>query len=443
MPSDTDEKGTDPLRFDERALKLIAAGAPTRSKWTHAIMLLLLTVFVLFGLHDWGFEGLLFLMIVITIHEAGHYLAMRAFGFKDVRVFFIPFLGALMTGQKARISPAREGIMLLAGPVPGILIGLVVLVLAFVRGSQQLLRLAEVFLVLNGFNLLPLYPLDGGQIVNLTIFRRQRHVEAAFRIVAGLVLVLIGFKSEAWLLAILGVSMVLSVGASLMDAGLARGLRAEFGERVDTMPDVEKIPTDLAARILEKVKELPKIESPERAAARVHAVWGRIHERPTGVGATFALLGTYAVVLLMAVVGFAAAVALPMTTVSETADGTRCETVLVGDDVVFRCPLSEEGRYHGESISYFAVPEAPPGTIAARGHFTRGMADGMWEYMDYDGSVIRRVEFESSRVVRIVDRTDIGWTERNTPDLRVAYMRDPYSPWLLDELRSVAQPPRG
>ena len=66
---------------------------------------------------------LLVLVGVLVIHEMGHFIAMRHFGYKDVHMFFIPLIGAYVTGEKEEISQRQRCIVILAGPLPGILFG--------------------------------------------------------------------------------------------------------------------------------------------------------------------------------------------------------------------------------------------------------------------------------------------------------------------------------
>jgi hypothetical protein len=39
---------------------------------------------------------------VVLIHELGHFLAMKYFGYKDLGMFFIPLLGAYVSGTKKK-----------------------------------------------------------------------------------------------------------------------------------------------------------------------------------------------------------------------------------------------------------------------------------------------------------------------------------------------------
>lgn len=106
------------------------------------------------------------ILAVITFHEAGHATAMRLFGYRDVHVFFLPLLGAMTIGRQADTSVRDRLSVLLAGPVPGLWLAVVLLAIDKSYGPTGILRSAAVALViLNGLNLLPFTPLDGGRVL--------------------------------------------------------------------------------------------------------------------------------------------------------------------------------------------------------------------------------------------------------------------------------------
>ena len=63
------------------------------------------------------------LLTALLIHEFGHFFAMKAFNYTNVKLFVLPMLGAYVTGKKTLISQRQMSIVILAGPVPGIIIG--------------------------------------------------------------------------------------------------------------------------------------------------------------------------------------------------------------------------------------------------------------------------------------------------------------------------------
>jgi Zn-dependent protease len=113
-----------------------------------------------------GAFGVLCLLGVVAFHELGHWAAMRLFRYRDTSVFFVPFLGAATTGRKPNATLSQEMIVLLAGPLPGITVGLT---LAIARpdllGAGLGLQAIAMLLGINILNLLPVLPLDGGRVV--------------------------------------------------------------------------------------------------------------------------------------------------------------------------------------------------------------------------------------------------------------------------------------
>lgn len=156
-----------------------------REKPTHlgiraAIFAVSLAAFVWF-LRDTGPLGVAVVVGVLAFHEAGHFAAMKLFGYENMKVFFVPFLGAAVAGRARRPGGWRAGVVSLAGPVPGVLLGAGLVAAA---PDVPLARLvAAVLLTINGLNLLPFLPLDGGRVLGATLFSRHRLLEFAGTVV--------------------------------------------------------------------------------------------------------------------------------------------------------------------------------------------------------------------------------------------------------------------
>jgi Zn-dependent protease len=119
-----------------------------------------------------SYKMLLLITIIVVIHEMGHFLAMKFYGYGDLGIFFIPLLGAYVSGTKREVSQKQSAIILLAGPLPGIILGIAFYFLHQYSASGyypfniSLHDIGLFFLILNLLNLLPIYPLDGGQLLN-------------------------------------------------------------------------------------------------------------------------------------------------------------------------------------------------------------------------------------------------------------------------------------
>ncbi|WP_257454725.1 zinc metalloprotease [Archangium lipolyticum] len=176
--------------------------------------LLLMGTLVLFALSLWGEHDWRYLVLLISVllfHELGHWAGMRLFGFQDVRMFFIPFFGAAVSGRNQGAESWKEALVLLLGPIPGILAGCGLVGFVAATKSQGLTEAALLLLALNGFNLLPLMPLDGGRLFQLLLFSRHRYLELAFTLLTSLALIGVALALDTWLLAAVGLFNVMGL----------------------------------------------------------------------------------------------------------------------------------------------------------------------------------------------------------------------------------------
>jgi stage IV sporulation protein FB len=124
-----------------------------------------------------GWQYLVVWMVVvffsILVHEMGHALTARAFGYYP-RVFLYQFGGVAMYTPDGQYTAGRSILITFAGPAAGLALGLGAVVGSFVLAESQvpvqplvdatLWYLMYVNIAWSVLNLLPVYPLDGGQI---------------------------------------------------------------------------------------------------------------------------------------------------------------------------------------------------------------------------------------------------------------------------------------
>ncbi len=103
-------------------------------------------------------------VLLLFIHEMGHYLAARQRGLKVGAPTFIPFVGAWIELKELPHDVETEAYVGLAGPLVGTLGALACYFLARNENSNLLLALSYSGFFLNLFNLIPLSPFDGGRI---------------------------------------------------------------------------------------------------------------------------------------------------------------------------------------------------------------------------------------------------------------------------------------
>ena len=126
--------------------------------------------FIFFRRYTGDCNSAIALVIVLTgvviFHELGHFIAMKIYKYQELGMFFIPLLGAYVSGKKQVVSQKQSAIILLAGPVPGIFLGLILHFLSIQLDISFLTNVAWILIFLNVLNLLPVYPLDGGQLLH-------------------------------------------------------------------------------------------------------------------------------------------------------------------------------------------------------------------------------------------------------------------------------------
>jgi Zn-dependent protease len=113
--------------------------------------------------HSWTFA--LGFVLMIFVHELGHIFEARRQGLKVSWPTFIPFFGAYVTIERAGLTPWKNALISLAGPLFGGAAAAIVWALASAQDSDKLLVLANIAFLLNAFNMIPIGFLDGGQIV--------------------------------------------------------------------------------------------------------------------------------------------------------------------------------------------------------------------------------------------------------------------------------------
>ena len=120
--------------------------------------------------HSWKFG--LGLVLLILVHELGHFVEARRQGLHVTLPTFIPFFGAFVMHRQAT-TPWRSAYIALAGPFVGGLGAAVVWASGSARDSALLVVLANIGFLLNASNLLPISILDGATVVrSISMCRR-------------------------------------------------------------------------------------------------------------------------------------------------------------------------------------------------------------------------------------------------------------------------------
>jgi Zn-dependent protease len=131
----------------------------------------LLSMLVSLGLY-WKLWGLPFaagLVLSIYIHEMGHVFALRRFGIPAGAPMFIPGFGAFIRLRALSLDPIQDSRVGLAGPIYGLGAAIACLIMALITGlnpgsgSNMWGAIAYFGAIMNLFNLIPIWQLDGAR----------------------------------------------------------------------------------------------------------------------------------------------------------------------------------------------------------------------------------------------------------------------------------------
>jgi len=171
-----------------------------------------------------SYKMLLLITAIVMFHELGHFFAMKYFRYSDLGIFFIPLLGAYVSGTKREVSQKQSAIILLAGPLPGIIIGIILYLLdnnstGLYLWDISLTRIAFLMIILNLINLFPIYPLDGGQLLNRLFLDEESIIGKIFILLSSALLCWFAFKNHMYVLLIFpGLLLVRLFSDSKLDA---------------------------------------------------------------------------------------------------------------------------------------------------------------------------------------------------------------------------------
>ena len=182
-----------------------------RSNWGLTLFSVLLFALSFLYLFADELDFIFYLVLVLFLHESGHYLLMKLFKYQDLRMLFIPLMGAFVQGSKKHYSQKESFLVIAAGPFPGVVFCLIILLLAKQYQQTRLLELSFLFLFLNVINLLPIDPLDGGQLFKLFVRQKRDLFLLLFALLSSLLMISVGYFIDSWILLAFGFLMSFKV----------------------------------------------------------------------------------------------------------------------------------------------------------------------------------------------------------------------------------------
>lgn len=201
----------------------------------HGTFLILMAYVGYEGWADGGVPGLLWQVLLlvcffacVVMHELGHSLTVRRYGVRVPRIMLLP-IGGMAEMEQIPRKPSAEFLITIAGPAVNYAI--VVLLLPFTwryslgvdnilvySAAELLTQLFWANLIMGTFNLLPVYPMDGGRILRSILALWLPYLRATWwavsitRVLAPLFAFIAAYFLGWWMLAVLFLFILMAAG---------------------------------------------------------------------------------------------------------------------------------------------------------------------------------------------------------------------------------------
>ncbi|MFO0972653.1 MAG: M50 family metallopeptidase [Phycisphaerae bacterium] len=250
------EAPTPPRRVLPGSLRLFQfRGISVFLHWSWAVVALieLRTRTNSYSIAGWNVAEYLALFAIVLLHEFGHALACRSVGGRADTIMLWPLGGVAFVDPPMR--PGAYFWSIAAGPLVNVaLVAPLFAALFFVGASRPavpdlrhfLFALTVINIGLLVFNLLPIYPLDGGQLLmallwRFTSFERALSIAAHFGLLAtGAAVGFAIYKSDVWL----GVMAFFAASRCQQGIRVARAIREQRRARAAMLAELGTPPAD-------------------------------------------------------------------------------------------------------------------------------------------------------------------------------------------------------
>lgn len=147
----------------------------------YSFLLLLVLAFALEGAAGLGWTC--FLGICVILHEIGHAAAAKRCGCETQKIVMYAYGGTAYIANLDKASDTQMMFVAAAGPLTSLALSIVGLVLAIIFGQSAFsVGMVRINMVLAVFNMIPVFPLDGGRFAYSSLKALLKNDHAATKL---------------------------------------------------------------------------------------------------------------------------------------------------------------------------------------------------------------------------------------------------------------------
>lgn len=413
-------------------LKVISSN---KSKF-NSLTLLIVTIIAFFSTRiiTAAWPEVIILIGVILFHELGHLLAMKALRYNDVKMFFIPFIGAAVSGKSKNDTAVKSCIVSLMGPFPGIILGVLLYILSLLTNNFYVFKTAQTMLLLNAFNFLPIMPLDGGRYIDV-LFINRRYFRILFTLIGAGIFLLLAISAKDNLIGVISIVTIFIAISNYKLHGLSDELKAK-GINAASVNDLIADEGSLQIVIEKLQTSYPKLFKPkiiyQAIFNKLTAIVDTIKFVPAKLLSTSILLVTYLILFSVSIiVSFTLLAAnykeIPRT---EELDGKKyvCAERYVFGKKIAEHPIDDALYYDGKGTVF-----EMDGSIAGVNYYSKGYRTGEWLTIDNTGKTIEKKAYDRGQFISLSKLENGTWRTCSIEDLSF-YER------CIEEIKRLSQP---
>ena len=384
----------------------------SEKKKSGSLALLIITVMVFFSAQiiSTSWQDLLILVGVLFFHELGHMTAMKLLKYTDLKMFFIPFFGAAVSGKNSNPTALKSCIVSLMGPLPGVVLSVGLYFLFMLTKNYYLFKTAQVMMLLNVFNLLPIMPLDGGRFVDV-LFVNRKYFRFVFSFLGAATFLFLAASAHDFLLGLFGSVTIYVALNNLKLHGISSELKSE-GLMATSVTDLLSN-EDALKRVVGKMRNrFPKLFSPNMDYKSIYnkltIVVDTIKFKPAKFLPKTFLLGTYATSILASILGLFMLVGANYKDCSRTVEVDGKKQTYVEHHVLGKkrseCLINSQLYYDGKGTAYEA-----DGSVSGIYYYRDGYRTGEWLNFEGTGGVVEKKVYDSGRLITVSTLENGAW----------------------------------
>jgi len=402
-----------------------------------SLTLLIITIILFFSTQiiSAKWQEILILIGVLLFHELGHLIAMKLLKYNDVKMFFIPFLGAAVSGKSRNDTAVKSCVVSLMGPLPGIIMGVFLYFMFVLTKNYFVFKTAQVMLVLNAFNFLPIMPLDGGRFIDV-LFVNRRYFRFTLAFIGAAIFLILATSTKDIIMGIFGfIAMYAAVNKfklhGISNHLKSRGIKAaSLNELLADESAMQTVVNALQAGYPKHFK--PKVIY-QAIFNQLTVIVDTIRFVPAKLVSKIMLLITYLGLVTASLIAAVACIALNYQEKARVVEVDGKKTVYA-ERYLFgqkdnECPINDACYYDGKGTVFKTGPDRASGVF----YYADGYRTGEWLTYNAAGETVEKRTYAKGQLVSISSLENGAWKTNSYEDL--SFLRK-----CSEEIQRLSQP---